>query len=292
MARARYRFGTSSWSEPSWVGVFYPPGTRPAEFLREYARRYDTVEADVTYYRIPSEAMVRGWEAKTPEGFVFSAKLPRSIVHAGEGPRPDGERALRPEAVGADLERFLARMRLLGPKLGPLLVQLPYFNKSAFSGLDAFLARLEAFLALLPADLAFALEVRNKTWIGEELLGLLRARGIALCLVDLHYMPHPAELAQRLDLLTADFLYARLIGDRKKVESLTRTFDRIVVDQRPRLERWAALLRELGPRVRESYAYANNHYAGHGPATVDALAALVRGERPPPAPTAPGELPF
>ncbi len=292
MTAARYRFGTSSWSEPSWVGVFYPPGTKPADFLREYARRYDTVEADVTYYRIPSERMVRGWDAKTPRGFTFAAKLPRSIVHAGEGPRPDGERALLPEAVGEDLERFLARMRLLGPKLGPLVVQLPYFNKSAFSGLDEFLPRLEAFLDLLPRDLSFAVELRNRAWIGEELLGLLRARGIALCLVDLVYMPHPADLARRHDLVTADFVYARLIGDRKKVESLTKTFDRIVVDQRPRLERWAALLRELAPRVREVYAYANNHYAGHGPATIDELAALVRGEDPPPPPAPAGELPF
>jgi uncharacterized protein YecE (DUF72 family) len=106
-------------------------------------------------------------------------------------------------------------------------------------------------------------------------------------------MPHPAELAKQHDIVTADFVYARLIGDRKKIDSLTETFDRVVLDQRPRLERWAELLRGLPADVREVFAFANNHYAGHGPATIRELAALIRGEDPPAPPAAPaGELPF
>ena len=91
------RWGTSSWSEKSWVGPFYPPGTKPGDFLRYYATQFDTVEVDATYYAIPDERMVAGWERKLPEGFVFSAKFPRSVVHAGEGARPEyWERGRRP----------------------------------------------------------------------------------------------------------------------------------------------------------------------------------------------------
>ncbi len=271
----RFLYGTSSWSESSWVGPFYPPGTRPADMLGVYAAEFAAVEADNTYYRVPSAAMVRGWRAKTPEGFVLAAKFPRSIVHAGEGPRPDGDRVLVREHTAADLERFLTVMGELGDRAGPLVLQFPYFNRTAFASLGAFLERLEPFLDGLPDGFRYGVEVRNKAWIGPELLALLRARGVALVLVDLLYMPHPADLAEKLDLVTADFVYARLIGDRKAVDERTKTFDRIVLDQGPRLERWAELLAGLIPRVRETYAFANNHYAGFGPATIRDLARRI-----------------
>ena len=273
-----FHYGTSSWSEKSWVGPFYPPGTKPADMLAFYATEFRTVEADTTYYRIPPREMVRGWRAKTPEGFVLAAKFPRSVVHGGEDAKPDGKKVLEWTAVGGDVERFLEAMTELGTKLGPLVVQLPYLNRTAFASFDAFLERLETFLDRLPSGPRYGVEVRNKGWIGEALLAALRRRNVALVLVDIAYMPHPADFAAQLDLRTADFAYARLIGDRKAVEERTETFDRIVLDQGARLERWAELLRGLGSRVRETYAYANNHYAGFGPATIRDLARRVSGE--------------
>jgi len=166
-------------------------------------------------------------------------------------------------------------MDLLGDKCGPLVLQFPYFNRTAFASARPFLARLETFLDFLPDRFRYAVEVRNKTWIDDALLGLLRERGVALVWADLAYLPHPAELARRFDLVTASFVYARLIGDRKKIDSLTDAFDRVVLDQTPRLERWAALLDRTRETVPESYVYANNHYAGHGPATVRQLRDLV-----------------
>ncbi len=276
--RARLRLGTSSWSESSWVGCFYPAGTQPAGFLAHYATRFDTVEADVTYYRCPERRLVAGWDSKTPAGFTLSAKFPRDVVHAGSERTPDGDKVLRVEAVGEVLERFLDSMRLLGSKLGPLVLQLPYFNRAVFADVDAFLKRLDAFLGALPAGPRYAVVVRNKAWIDAPLLEVLRRHRAALVLVDLVYMPHPADLAEKHDLVTADFVYARLIGDRKRIDALTKTFDAIVLDQGPRLARWAPLLRELGSGVKETFAYANNHYAGHGPATIEQLGALVRGD--------------
>ena len=172
-------------------------------------------------------------------------------------------------------------MRELGEKRGPLVLQLPYFDRFAFRGAGEFLARLEPFLDALPKDFRYGVEVRNKGWIGEPLLAALRARNVALVFVDLAYMPHPADLAGRLDLVTADFAYARLIGDRQAVEAITKTFDRIVIDQGERLERWAGLLGGILPRVRETYAYANNHYAGFGPGTIRDLARRLGRESDP-----------
>ncbi|HKX46385.1 MAG TPA: DUF72 domain-containing protein, partial [Planctomycetota bacterium] len=272
----RFRYGTSSWSEASWVGPFYPPGTKQGDFLSVYSERFDCVEADVTYYRIPDERLVDGWRRKTPEGFALCAKFPRSVVHGGEAATPDPAAVLVPDAVWGDVERFLAAMARLGDRLGPLVLQFPYFNRKVFPGPEPFRERLAAFLDRLPRGFRYGVEVRNKAWIDERLLGLLRERGVALVLVDIAYMPHPADLAETLDLVTADFAYARLIGDRKAVEERTETFDRVVLDTGPRLERWADLVRDLLARVPdEVYAFANNHYAGHGPATIEDLAARV-----------------
>lgn len=281
MSAPRLLFGTSSFSEPSWQGTFYPEGTRPADYLAHYATQFPAVEVDMTYYRIPEPAMVEAWNRGTPDGFRICAKFPRSVVHAGDGPQPDAARVLVPELVGDDVRQFLDAMAVLGDKLGPLLVQLPFFAGRSFAGLPAFLARLEGFLAFLPDTFRYAVEVRNKLWIQPPLLDLLRRHRCALALVDFAYMPHPIDLAKRFDLVTAagDFLYVRLIGDRKATEAAAHgRFDRIVVDQSRPLARWAILLQQLMPRVREVYTFANNHYAGHGPATIRDL---VRRLNPP-----------
>ena len=272
------RLGTSSWSCPGWVGPFYPPGLPAAEFLGHYAREFSTVEADVTYYRIPSRSMVDGWYQRTPADFILSAKFPRSIVHGGRGPRPDPEIVLVPDAVRRDSDLFVERMSGLAEKLGPLVLQFPYFNRRAFPSNGPFLERLDAYLAALPAQLRIAVELRNRAWLDDELLELLRSHGAALVLVDLSYLPHPARLAENLDLVSADFLYCRLIGDRQATEAKTKKFDQLVIDQTTRLDDWGRLLHSLAPRVKETYAYANNHYAGHGPTTARQLGELLARE--------------
>ncbi len=270
-----FLYGTSSWSEKSWAGVFYPAGLAVSDQLSHYATQFRTVEADVTYYRVPDARLVSGWAAKTPADFVLSAKFPQSIVHAGKEATPDPERVLVREHVAADLERFLGSMALLGDKCGPLVLQFPYFNQSVFKSIDPFLERLDAFLGVLPARFRYGVEVRNKNWIAEPLLAILRRHRTALVLVDLAYMPHPADLAEKNDLFTTDFTYARLIGDRKAIDALTERFDKLVVDQSPRLAKWAELLRAATNRLPRVFAYANNHYAGYAPETIRDLAGRV-----------------
>lgn len=250
---SRFLYGTSSWSEKSWLGPFYPPGTKPGDYLTHYATELGTVECDATYYRVPSRTLVRGWEQKTPKGFLLSAKFPRSIVHAGTGEKPDGSRVLVPKVVGKDTEQFLEAMAELGPKCGPLVLQFPYMNREAFATLDAFLDRLNPYLEKLPKDFRYGVEIRNKNWLVPELVTVLKQHNAALVLVDLVYMPHPADL--EIELVTADFAYVRLIGDRKAVEAKTKTFDKVVIDQSDRLARWAKLLKPLRRDVKDLFVY-------------------------------------
>ncbi len=269
------QYGTASWSEESWEGVFYPKGTAPGDYLTYYASQFTTVEANVTYYRIPSREMVSGWDRKTPDDFTLAAKFPRSIVHAGKGPRPDAGVLLDPDKTGGDLEQFLEAMDLLGAKCGPLVLQFPYFNKQAFTSSAPFLARLDLFLAGLPDRFRYAVEIRNRNWLTADLCDILRSHRTALVMTDLSYMPHPADVAKQIDVVTTDFVYGRLIGDRKAIDAVTTTFDRVVLDQTSRLRRWADLLGKLLPGVNAAFLYANNHYAGHAPDTIREVAAMI-----------------
>lgn len=265
------RFGTSSFACKDWVGPFYPSGTRAADYLPFYATRFDTVEIDATYYAVPLPHVVEQWKERTPEGFLISAKFPRQIVHAGPGRSPDPERLLLPEHTDRDRDAFLEVMRLLGPRLGTLLLQFPFFSAGAFPHAEAFWERLDRFLDRLPRDLHVAVEIRNREWLGRPLFQLCRDRGAALVLVDQGWMPHGDEVEKQEDPVTAPFSYVRLVGDREIIEAVTTSWGKVVLDRGARIDRWAELLARLVAREVPTLVYVNNHYAGHAPATVERL---------------------
>ena len=151
---------------------------KPADYLTYYATKFHTVEVDSTFHRTPSVATVNGWARKVPEGFLLAAKVPQVITH---------EKILRD--CETDLESFLETMDLMGNKLGPLLFQFGYFNKSVFKSDKEFLARLEPFLKKLPQGYKFALEIRNKQWLTAEFFDLLREHKVAYALIDQAWMP-------------------------------------------------------------------------------------------------------
>jgi uncharacterized protein YecE (DUF72 family) len=245
--------GTSSWTAPSWGGVFYPPGMPPSQFLTEYSHHFRTVEVDATFYRPPAPSTVDGWYRRTPPGFLFAAKVPQAITH---------EKVL----VGCqeELREFLAVMDRLGDKLGPLLFQFKYFKKEEMPSAEAFLERLEPFVAALPSGYRFAVEVRNRSWLVPRLLDMLRRRNVALALIDHPYMPTAAEYRRRPELVTADFAYIRWLGDRYKIEEITTDWNRLILDRTRETQAWIETMRSLLPEVRRVYAYYNNHYAGFG----------------------------
>ena len=253
--------GTSSFTAAGWEGSFYPRGTKSRDFLSYYATQFATVEVDSTFYGTPSASTVTGWYEKTPADFIFAAKVPRVVTH--EKVLVDCE---------AEFDEFIARMELLDEKLGPLLLQFPYFNQSAFKSVNEFLPRLRFFLKRTEQMLAckLAVEIRNNSWLNARFADVLREYNVALVLIDQSFAPRPWEMTEKLDLVTADFAYVRWLGDRKGIEEQTTTWNKTVIDRRDDLRHWADVLRSLvlDKRIRKLFAFANNHYAGHGPATV------------------------
>jgi len=230
---------------------------RSSDYLSFYADHFHTVEVDSTFYACPTPRTVSNWAARTPENFVFSVKVPQTITH---------EKVL--VDCDAELEEFLKTMDILGPKLGPMVFQFPAFDRWKFPTQKHFLELLAPFVMKLPRDRKFAIEVRNKNWLDATLADLLRERGIALVLQDIANMSGFAEMTKKFEPITADWTYIRWLGDRKAIEKLTMTWDKTVVDPTSELTTWVDFCYQIRKRGVVIYAYANNHYAGHGPATV------------------------
>lgn len=248
MPPERVRIGCTGWGYDDWKGGFYAPGTAPADYLERYARVFDCVEVDSTYYAPPPIERVKRWADTTPEGFTFTLKLPGAITH---------EAALRD--VDAMLDRFLERIDPLvrADKLGPLLVQFP---ASFVPDKDA--GALHAFLRKLPQEYEWAFELRNKKWWTPDTFAALREARAALVWSVNQYAEVPPEE-------TGDFLYTRLIGDRE----LTR-FDRIQRDLSPLLELWKEKY-DKATRTRLAYVFVNNHFMGFGPGTAKLVQELL-----------------
>ena len=244
---AEIRTGTSSWTSEAWWGRVYPEGTPPADRLGLYARLFDCVEVDATYYTLPARRMVEGWYARTPPGFLFALKMTRDLL--------DPKHPVNVEK----LQGFVSAARILQEKLGPLLLQFPPWVKPGRA--TTF---VEDVVGTLPSDRRFALEVRDAGWFHgepfERLKRLLTDRAIALTWSYLTYVDVPAEQ-------TADFLYVRFIGDHTTIPA--ETHGELRVDRSRETRLWADRVRERLASVRQVLVFFNNHYAGFAPASVN-----------------------
>ena len=185
MARGRLHAGTSGYSYKEWKGAFYPEGLPERRFLEYYAEKLPSVEVNSTFYRVPAETLLESWRDGTPGGFIFAIKANQGITHRG-----------RLQNVGDLTRDFVNRCSVLGPKLGPILFQLPPNLRCE----DEKLAR---FLEGLPAGPRYAMEFRHETWLRDSVFDRLTAAGIALCVSEGEALDTPR-------MATAPFSYLRL----------------------------------------------------------------------------------
>jgi uncharacterized protein YecE (DUF72 family) len=237
--------GTSGYVYRHWRGgVFYPTGLPARNELTWYAGRFRTVELNNPFYRPPSRETWTRWAAAVPDDFLFAVKVTRVVSHY---------RRLR--GTAEPLAAFLEQARVLGPKLGPLLVQLP-------PQLHLDQRTLETFLAELPRQERWVLEVRHPSWQVPEVYAALAATGVALCV--------PVGGRVRPDLITtAPFTYVRMHGGRGDGGG----FD----DEE--LTAWARRLRAVARSGKDAYVYFNNDLGGHAPRNAERLRQLLRLER-------------
>ncbi len=224
--------GTSGFYYNHWMGKFYPEGIKKSDFFKFYMEKFNTVEINSTFYRLPSEKTMLSWSEKTPEDFKFSIKMWRRITHYK-----------KLKDVEEDIELFLSRVSLLGKKLGIILIQLPpsiHFSPEL----------LEDFLKILPPDFSYTIEFRHKSWFCEETISLLKRYGVTFCSLSI-----PKDFPDDI-FITSDKIYYRFHG-KKSLYNYCYTEDE--------LNEFALRLREKMDVAGDIYIFFNNDFNGYAP---------------------------
>jgi uncharacterized protein YecE (DUF72 family) len=220
--------GTSGWQYADWRGRLYPKGLGQAKWLTYYGRRFQTVEVNNTFYRLPQASTFERWRESTPEDFVFTIKASRYLTHV---------RRLRDPKEPVDL--LLARAAPLGPSLGPVLVQLP-------ANFPVDLEALRRTLAAFPRNVRVVFEPRHASWYVDPVRETLREHNAAFCLMDTPRRPAPHWR-------TADWGYLRLHEGRAQPPPCYG---------RTALRTWAERLAGLWSTEEDVFVYFNNDTGG------------------------------
>jgi uncharacterized protein YecE (DUF72 family) len=241
--------GTMGWSYNFWKENFYPTDLSSKDFLTYYAKQFNTVEVNSTFYRIPSRQSVAHWKEQTPSGFLFSLKFPRIITHVKMLQNCQDEATV-----------FLDRAGLLQEKLGPLLLQFPHLFG------DESVPLLREFLRTLPKRDRYVVEVRNRKLLNDGFYSILRDNNVVLAWVDNPLVPLINEA-------TSDFVYIRWEGDRRSVNG---TLGSIEVDKAADRGLWADRIRPLLDSQKEVFGYFSKYYSGYPPSDARELLRLAK----------------
>lgn len=221
------RIGTSGWIYPHWQGVFYPESCSKGKWLEHYARHFDALELNASFYRLPAGETFRKWRQRTPDGFSWAVKMNRYLTHLR-----------RLKKAEEPLLRFYQATSALGEKLGPILIQLP-------PSLVYDPSLIRNFLELLDPAKKHAIEVRHASWMREEFFDVLREFKVAFCIADTAGR-YPLQVA-----FTADFAYLRLHGSRELYASLYTEEE---------LKGWAEKIKGWSC---ETWVFFDNDFQGH-----------------------------
>ena len=230
----RVFIGTSGWSYKDWVGPFY--NEKDKSLLGAYCKVFRTVEIDSTFYRYPSKGTVMGWVKYSPEGFIYTAKLPKLITHTKKLDVNEG--------IETDLQKFIELLEplYLSGKLGCILIQLP-------PKFDYTPDQLEEFFKILPTHVKFAVEFREQSWMREETWKMLEKYNVAYTIVDEPLLPAEVHI-------TSNIAYFRWHGRGARPWYNYRYHTE-------ELEPWAPKIKEAAEKVEKVYGYFNNHYHGY-----------------------------
>jgi uncharacterized protein YecE (DUF72 family) len=239
--QGRVHIGTSGWHYKHWKGPFYPADLPASKMLRWYVERFDTVEINNSFYRLPAPTALEGWCRETPSNFCFAVKASRFITHNKKFRDPK-----------QTVKKFMTVIEKLERRLGPILFQLP-------PSWRVNVERLEEFIAALPPAHRYAFEFRHESWNTLQVYDVLRRHNAGFCIYELAGFQSPLEI-------TADFTYVRLHGPGNKYQGDY---------SRETLGTWARRIAEWQKNLRHIFLYFDNDQAGFAPKNALELKSLV-----------------
>jgi uncharacterized protein YecE (DUF72 family) len=238
----KVHIGTSGWHYKHWRGTFFPIDLATKDWLKWYSARFDTVEINNSFYRLPQAKAIEDWCRETQPHFRFAVKASRYITH-NKKLKDDGS-----------FDKFFSVIGRLESRLGPILFQLPPSWKLN-------LERLEEFLRGLPRGQRYVFEFRNPTWDTPEVYALIRRYNVAYCVYELAGFQSPLEV-------TADFSYVRLHGPGNKYQGDY---------SRATLEMWTKRIQEWRHQLKHIFVYFDNDQAGFAAKNALELKKLLGG---------------
>lgn len=279
---AALRIGTCSWKYDSWLGLVYSRKDK-ASYLREYAKRYDTVEVDQWFWSLfgkdrvalPEPGTVDDYAVSVPAGFRFSVKVPNSVTlthfykKAGTDPLIGN-----PHFLSVDLfKRFLDALEPMGKKLGPVMFQFEYLNKHKMTSRSAFLEQFGEFISRCPAGYRYCVETRNPNYLSDGYFDFLKAHGLYHVFVHGYYMPSIFDVYRKFSGHISKLTVIRLHGPgRSDIEARTgKKWNKIVQPRDEELDLLKKMLNDLRNRKVTTYLNVNNHYEGSAPLTIERI---------------------
>ena|SRR5579885_817413 len=238
----KIHIGTSGWHYAHWKGSFYPKGVSEKNFLKHYLEHFSTVEINRTFYSLPKKKVMEVYAEIAPRGFIYSVKASRFITHV--------KRLKDPKEP---LKRFFGVVSGLKKHLGPILFQLPPHWKVNPE-------RLESFLKSLPKGYRYTFELRDESWLQEDIYKLLRKYKAAFCIYELGHFITPSTV-------TSNFIYVRLHGPSGAYGGDY---------SRQTLKKWASFFRREAKKGKDIYCYFDNDEAGYAAKNALELKAILK----------------
>ena len=238
------KIGCTGWSYQGWSGTFYPKKLKSSEWLKYYSQIFSITEINSTFYKIPSQEIVRKWNADTPIHFKFTAKFPSIITHKK-----------RLVDIDSEVFSFLTSLLPIHEKISALVLQLP--PSLTF---DEAKPRLEKIFDILPKDFLYPIEGRHESWFTEKALEYFKQKKHCLVWNVIDGVNNPMPI-------TSNYLYLRLIGNRSIPDN---QFGKIRKDKSEIIKNWAQKLVKIVD-IPLALVMANNHFEGFGPSTANTL---------------------
>lgn len=279
--------GTCSWKYPSWEGLVYS-SREPANYLAEYAQRYKSVEVDQWFWSLgkeraalPRPETVAEYDASAPSDFRFVVKCPNTLTLTHQYSKKGDP--LIPNQRFLDIEfflKFIDTISLLIPKIGLLIFQFEYLNRDKLASKTVFNEKLASFFDSLPADLPYAVEIRNPRWIDAGWFDLLHEHHIAPVLLQGYWMDDVAKTLNQYGDKIGDTLCIRLHGEgREGMEERTgEDWSKIIRPKDEEIERITREVNELAETRKQIFINVNNHYEGSAPLTINKIMGELRAQ--------------
>ena len=250
--------GTSGFSYDDWVGPYYPPELKKQDWLAFYAKEFNALEINYTYYRMPTARTLAGMARKVPNGFLFTLKTPQEMTHTR-----DADAALFPQFIEA--LKPLTEQK----KFGAILAQFP----SSFHNTRENVAYLKNFRSRLP-DLPIVVEFRNAQWLNDKTFAFLREHELGFCCVD---EPRLKGLLPPVAEATSQVAYVRFHGrNAAKWWQHEQAYERYdYTYSKEELTEWTPKIQKLGQLAETVFVFANNHYRAQGIDTARQLLLLL-----------------